>query len=46
MVISNMPSAPFRRKEHAMTFFSKYIIIHGGIESLSEIKNNLFYYDT
>lgn len=29
-----------------MTFFLKYIIIHGGIESLSEVKNNLFYYDT
>lgn len=38
--------APFRRKQHAMAFLSKYMIIHGGIQNGSEVKNTLFYFDT
>lgn len=35
----------FRRKNHAMIMISKYMIIHGGIES-NQVKNTIYYYNT
>lgn len=31
MALSHLNPAPFRRKEHAMTMLSRYMLVHGGI---------------
>lgn len=35
----------YRRKNHAMIMISKFMIIHGGIES-NEVTNSLYFYNT
>lgn len=31
MTVSQMPSAPYRRKEHAMALIAKYLVVQGGL---------------
>lgn len=45
MTVGQMPSAPYRRKEHSMALIAKYLVIQGGLEGTNLIKNTLFYFD-
>ena len=43
---SQLTPAPYRRRDHAAVFLTRFMIVQGGIDGANEVKNTFFYYDT
>lgn len=43
---SPLSPAPHRRRDHAMAFMNRFLVVQGGVSSRNDIKSTLFYFDT
>jgi hypothetical protein len=46
LTVTQMTSAPLRRRDHAAAFLARFMVVQGGIEGSNDLRSTLFYMDT